>query len=123
MVWQLPIILYNIKIMQHFFSVYDCHTIYIYFVFDQYPEKLNKMFGNSDLYDGVRRVFGLRWITYPHIPLKNRLRASCKNSVRVTYYFKLFATRTEFLQKSRSLFSVGYADMSKVFYQDCRVPT
>ena len=44
---------------------------------------------------------------YLYIPLKNRLGPSCKNSVRVTYYFKLFATRTEFLREGRSLFFSG----------------
>ena len=42
--------------------------------------------------------------TYPYIPLKNRLRAFRKNSVRITYYSNLFATRSEFLRGARSLF-------------------
>ena len=42
-----------------------------------------------------------------YIPLKNRLRTSHKNSLRVTYYLKLFATCTEFLWEGRSLFFSG----------------
>ena len=69
-------------------------------------------------YDGVRRVSGLRRDpavssedpqTDPHIPLKNRLRPSHQNSVRVANYFKLQITRTELLREGRrrSLFFFG----------------
>ena len=40
-------------------------------------------------------------------PTEKRLRTSCKNSVRVTYYFKLFATRRVFLREARSKFFSG----------------
>ena len=53
---------------------------------------------------GANIIFKLYTYPVPHIPLKNRLRPARKNSLRVTYYFKLFATRTEILREGRSLF-------------------